>query len=149
MLLEQLRSFTTGVLERNDQAKGTHLLSTGSHTSIWRVTEPLPTVLCAKVGTALQGMLLRLKPLKGLATTGAVGQDTMEAVRAAIALGLGNGVDYRCWGCEKVKVRAPKRGRISEDANSIQVQAGTVVIDPARTLPHQCTRGWLQLPAPS
>ena len=69
--------------------EGTHLLSTGSHTSIWRVRAPLLTVLWAKVGTALQGRLLRLRPLNGLAATGAVGQDTMEAVRAAIAASFG------------------------------------------------------------
>ena len=65
------------------------MLSTGSHTSIWRVRAPLLTVLWAKVGTALQGRLLRLRPLNGLAATGAVGQDTMEAVRAAIAASFG------------------------------------------------------------
>ena len=62
----------------------TYLLLTGSQTSIWRVRAPLLTVLWPKVGTALQGRLLRLRPLNGLAATGAVGQDTMEAVRAAI-----------------------------------------------------------------
>ena len=60
------------------------MLFTGSHTSIWRVRAPLLTVLCAKEGTALQERLVRLSPLKGLAATGAVGQETMEAVRAAI-----------------------------------------------------------------
>ena len=63
----------------------TYLLLTGSQTSIWRVRAPLLTVLWAKEGTALQGRLLRLSPLNGLAATGAAGQDTMEAVRAAIA----------------------------------------------------------------
>ncbi len=62
-----------------------HLLFLGSHTSIWRVLAPLETVLWAKVGTALQGRLLRLRPLKGLAATETVGQDIMEAVMAAIA----------------------------------------------------------------
>ena len=61
------------------------MLSTGSQTSIWRVRAPLLTVLWPKVGTALQGRLLRLRPLNGLAATGAVGQEIMEAVRAAIA----------------------------------------------------------------
>ena len=60
------------------------MLFTGSHTSIWRVRAPLLTVLWAKEGTALQGRLVRLSPLKGLAATGAVGQEIMEAVRAAI-----------------------------------------------------------------
>ena len=69
---------------RGKQAKGAHLLFTGSQTSIWLVRAPLLTVLWANEGTALQGRLLRLSPLKGLAATGAVGQDTMEAVRAAI-----------------------------------------------------------------
>ena len=69
--------------------QGTHLLLTGSHTSIWRVLAPLLTAFWAKVGTALQGRLLRLRPLNGLAATGAVGQDTMEAVRAAIAAKFG------------------------------------------------------------
>ena len=36
-------------------------------------------------GHSLRGRLVRLRPLKGLGATGAVGQDTMEAVRAAIA----------------------------------------------------------------
>ncbi len=65
------------------------MLLTGSHTSIWRVLAPLLTAFWAKVGTALQGRLLRLRPLNGLAATGAVGQDTMEAVRAAIAAKFG------------------------------------------------------------
>ncbi len=64
--------------------EGAHLLFTGSHTSIWRVFAPLLTVLWAKEGTALQGRLLRLSPLKGLAATGAVGQHILVAVRAAI-----------------------------------------------------------------
>lgn len=72
-----------------DGEEGTHLLLTGSHTSIWRVLAPLLTAFWAKVGTALQGRLLRLRPLNGLAATGAVGQDTMEAVRAAIAAKFG------------------------------------------------------------
>ena len=77
-------AMTKNGMAREEQTKGAHLLSTGSHTSIWRVRAPLLTVLWANEGTALQGRLLRLSPLKGLAATGAVGQDTMEAVRAAI-----------------------------------------------------------------
>lgn len=73
-----------GAPPRGGQAYEAHLLFTGSHTSIWRVLAPLLTVLWAKEGTALQGRLVRLSPLKGLAATGAMGQETMEAVRAAI-----------------------------------------------------------------
>ncbi len=73
------------------EEEAAYLLSTGSHTSIWRVRQPFETVLWAKVGTAFAGRATRARPEKpallGLAAT-ATGQETREAVRAAIALKL-------------------------------------------------------------
>ena len=63
------------------------------------------TVLWAKVGTALQGRLLRLSPLKGLAATGAVGHETMEAVRAAIAEEVWDLESLGCLKCRRLRVR--------------------------------------------